>query len=80
MNALAFFSGNQFSNHENYFFVLIGIIFISGGLKGVVTRKGRTRSKGGHVTHYSGKDAVVRGLVGICIGIALMIFGLINLI
>jgi hypothetical protein len=79
MSAFAFFSGNYFSDKENYFFILVGIICLVGGLRGVLTRRGRTRSKGGYVKHYSGKGAVIQGVIGILLGIAAIAFGAVNL-
>lgn len=71
----AFLSGNSFTREGNYFFIFVGIVFLMGGLRGVATRKGWTRSKGGHITHYSGKEAVVGGVIGILVGVALIAFG-----
>lgn len=73
-------SGNFFSREQNWFFIAFGIIALTGGVKAVMTRTGRTRSKGGHVTHFSGKEAVVRGWIGIVVGAAALVFGGLNLI
>jgi len=79
MSMVALVAHNGFDRSDNWFFVVTGAVFLWGGLRGVITKEGRTRSKGGHVTHYAGKAAVRRGLVGIVIGIAVMAFGAVNL-
>jgi hypothetical protein len=70
---------NGFSRGENWFFVLIGVVFVVGGIKGVITKEGRTRSKGGQVRHYSGRAAVTKGLMGVAVGIGVIAFGAISL-
>lgn len=71
---------NGFDRYDNWVFVVIGVICVTGGLKGVLTRQGRTRSRGGHVKYYVGRDAVIQGVIGIVFGIAIIVFGAINLI
>jgi|GEM_PF-2275315 len=65
-----------FSGDDSWFWFVFGIIALIGGVKGVIKRELRTRSKGGHVAHYSGRDAVIFGWVGILIGVAALIFGI----
>ncbi len=79
MSIVALVAHNGFDRSGNWFFVLMGAVFLWGGLHGVIKKEGRARSKGGHVTHYTGKAAVRWGLAGIVVGIALMAFGAINL-
>ncbi|WP_233840435.1 hypothetical protein [Dyella sp. 2HG41-7] len=73
-------SANFFSGDAGWFWLVFGVIALAGGVKGVVKREVRTRSKGGHVTHYSGRDAVIYGWVGILIGAAALIFVVVKLI
>lgn len=69
-----------FNGGGRWFFFIFGAICLMGGLRAVMTRKGRTRSRGGHVNHYFGKEAVIRGSVGILIGVAAMAISAIGLI
>jgi hypothetical protein len=69
---------NFFSRDQNWFFLAFGIIALIGGAKGVITREERTRSKSGRVTHYSGRNAVIRGWIGILVGVAALIFGVVE--
>lgn len=71
---------NFFNVDQSWFFLAFGILVMIGGVKAVITRTGRTRSKGGHVMHYSGKEAVIRGWIGVVVGMAAVIFGVVNLI
>ena len=71
---------NGFERYDNWFFVLVGVICVTGGLKAVLTGQARTRSKGGHVRHYVGRDAVIQGVIGMLFGIAMIVFGAIDLI
>ena len=73
-------SANGFTESQNWFFVFVGVISVMGSARAVITRQERTRSKGGHVTHYSGRDAVVRGCIGVVVGVAVAVFGIVNLI
>jgi hypothetical protein len=76
---MAAMSANGFMWSENWFFVVAGSIALVGGARAVITRQGRTRSKGGNITHYSGRDAVIRGCIGVFVGAALLVFGIVNL-
>jgi hypothetical protein len=80
MSTLGIVVIGSFSRDENWFFLLFGVICLIGGLRAVVTRKARTRSRGGHVSHYAGKEAVIRGAIGILIGAAAIAFSAVNLI
>lgn len=71
-------SASLFRGDDGWFWLVFGVIALVGGVKGVVKREMRTRSKGGHVTHYSGRDAVIYGWVGILIGVAALIFGVVK--
>ena len=71
---------NSFTQNVNWFFLLFGVICLVSGLKAVVTRVARTRSRGGHVSHYVGKAAVVQGVVGIVIGVVAIVLSATNLI
>ena len=71
-------SASFFGDDDSWFWLVFGVIALVGGVKGVVKRDVRTRSKGGHVTHYSGRDAVIFGWVGILIGVAALFFGVVK--
>lgn len=71
-------TGGFFPGGEKWFFVFLGLICLIGGIRMIVSRKGRVRGKGGHVTIYQGKEAVVRGVLAVIIGIAVMAFSLIR--
>jgi hypothetical protein len=77
---MAVMSANNFTESQNWFFVFFGVVTLIGSARAVITRQGRTRSKGGHVTPYSGRGAVVRGCVGIVVGAAVLVFGIVNLV
>lgn len=69
-----------FTEHENWFFLAFGLVCMVGGVKGIVTRKGVARSKGGHERRYSGNEAVVQGVISLLIGLAAVAFAIANLL
>ncbi|ULU24954.1 hypothetical protein [Dyella terrae] len=73
-------SAQFFNRDDGWFWLVFGIIALVSGAKGVLKRELRTRSKGGRVTTYSGRDAVIHGWIGVLIGVAALIFGFVNLI
>jgi hypothetical protein len=61
---------------EKWFFVFFGLICLVGGIRTIVSRKGRVRGKGGHVTIYQGKEAIARGVLAVIIGVVVMAFAI----
>lgn len=72
-------SANGFTGNGNWLFIAVGLIFLAGGARDVITRQRRSRGKRGRVTHYSGKDAVIGGCIGMIVGAAMVAVGVVDL-
>lgn len=72
-------SANGFAGNASWLFIVVGLIFLACGARDVVTRQGRSRGKSGRVTHYSGKDAVISGCIGMILGATMVAVGVVEL-
>lgn len=66
---------------EDYAFSLVfGIIVLAGGAKRLMKPEDPTWTRGELVTYHTLKMATIRGCIDIFVGVAAMIFGMVNLI
>lgn len=69
-----------FSREDYAFSIVFGVIVLAGGAKRVMTCEDPTWTRDALVTHYTIRAVVVRGCMDMFVGIAALVFGVVNLI
>jgi len=60
------------------FFLCFGLFWLLSGVRAVVTRQAVSKPKAGRATQLLGRDTVRHGVVDILIGVAVLIFDVVN--
>lgn len=69
-----------FSREDYAFSIVFGIIVLAGGARRVMTFEDPTWTRDALITHHTIRGVVVRGCMDMFVGVAALVFGVVNLI